>query len=993
MSVENRESTMHFTKKQIGSKALLGAVVVLVLSLPAAAEAIEKMGLPKGICVVLGLPRADRPDSVTNLAAGGEMLVYFQSPDAEDVLAVRQAAEAAGLLGTRVFADRGSWTRIHLGDNLAGAILVGPSARDKVSRRELLRVLHPEGKATLGDEQIVKPFPAGIDAWSHPQHGPNNNPLSNDKLARAPYRTQFLAEPMFCPMPIVTVAAAGRTFKAFGHITSRADQNPYVHTLLGINGYNGAILWRRKLKPGFMMYRNTMIATPEVLYLGDDESCKRIDARTGEVRDEIVIDPGISDGPVWKWMALQSNVLYALVGGQEVKTRLSVSDRSGMGHWSWKLPGEMVYKDPKTNFGFGRTMVAIDPIARKILWHHRETEHIDSRAVCMVGSRIYFYIPHKRLSCLDAETGKIVWQTSDADLLKAIGPDIEQQHPHTGFSPQIYMYSNDKYVFFAGPQRKGVIAVSAADGKFLWRSTDCVGMNHLILLPDALCSVTTYDKLGSGPRSGLRDYATGKLIGKLPTRWNCVRVTASTDSLFGRGAWGAGTWRYDVSSRKTEFISPMRPGCQDGVIVSNGLLYWGPWLCGACNISLYGHICLAPAGQGSPAEGDTLDASELAVAKPLEAQPSDWPCFRGDNQRSGITRVAIGAKATRRWMFKPPQAATPTAPITAGGLVFVADRAGVVRALDAGDGRPRWKAYTGGAVHYPPAFWNGRLYVGSADGRVYAYEAATGRLLWRFRAAPTERHIPVYGDLASTWPVAGGLVVDGGTVYAAAGITDYDGTHVYALDAMTGKVRWHNDSTGMLSKRAACGISLQGPLYLDGGKLCFQGGTVYKTAEFDLKTGKCLTKPVARARATSRTAFAPYFGRFAGVSPVRCELPDGKLLAANSWNVGVGLFGPALPDAPKTPRPRGPNRKTLWQKRRWTVQAVVVAGDSVLAAARTNTSRGGKSVLAALKLADGSDLWQHPLEAQAARDGIAVDHQGRILVSLADGRVLCLAGR
>ncbi len=49
-----------------------------------------------------------------------------------------------------------------------------------------------------------------------------------------------------------------------------------------------------------------------------------------------------------------------------------------------------------------------------------------------------------------------------------------------------------------------------------------------------------------------------------------------------------------------------------------------------------------------------------------------------------------------------------------------------------------------------PTIWNGRVLAGSGDGHVYALEAASGRLLWRFRAAPVERLIMVYGRLAST---------------------------------------------------------------------------------------------------------------------------------------------------------------------------------------------------------------------------------------------------
>ena len=37
-----------------------------------------------------------------------------------------------------------------------------------------------------------------------------------------------------------------------------------------------------------------------------------------------------------------------------------------------------------------------------------------------------------------------------------------------------------------------------------------------------------------------------------------------------------------------------------------------------------------------------------------------------------------------------------------------------------------------------------------------------------------------------------------GVIYAAAGIASYDGTHVYALDAVTGNLRWQNHTSGRL---------------------------------------------------------------------------------------------------------------------------------------------------------------------------------------------------
>src|SRR5207244_5017764 len=61
-------------------------------------------------------------------------------------------------------------------------------------------------------------------------------------------------------------------------------------------------------------------------------------------------------------------------------------------------------------------------------------------------------------------------------------------------------------------------------------------------------------------------------------------------------------------------------------------------------------------------------------------------------------------------------------------------------------------------------------YVGSGDGWIYCLEAATGKTQWRFRAAPVERTMPVYGSLSSTWPVGSGVLVEGGVAFAAAGI-------------------------------------------------------------------------------------------------------------------------------------------------------------------------------------------------------------------------------
>jgi outer membrane protein assembly factor BamB len=582
-------------------------------------------------------------------------------------------------------------------------------------------------------------------------------------------------------------------------------------------------------------------------------------------------------------MAIEDGILYALIGGTEAQIHTQRSRTPGLGHWPWGMWEGHDYKDPKTNFGFGRTFVAIDPSTKKILWHHNEKDYLDSRGVCMKNGRIYFYSPENFLACLDVKKKEIAWRTTASDLLKAIGPDGRAQHYVTGYSTTTFVKCNDKYILFAGPQRSRLVVASAEDGRLLWEKEG--GNLQLVLREDGFYAA------GPGGAGAKYAYKTGKVLVRLPNRRACTRATGSIDSIFFRTP--GGTVRVETASNTAQHIAPMRPPCQDGVIISDGQLFWGPWMCG-CQLSLYGHISLVSAG-----DFDFRPAINDSVSIPGQVE----------------TKWAVDATT-----------AMPTAPVVAGGVVFIGDRTGAVQAIDA-DGQQKWKAYTGGAVYFPPAVARGRVYAGSADGWVYAFEAATGRRLWRFRVGPAGRRIPVYGKLISTWPVSGGVLVNKGVVYAAAGIAHYDGTYVVALDAVTGKVKWYNDQSGTLSEKVNSGVSLQGSLSIRNNELCFEGGGVYQMARYDLETGKCLNTPHEGLNSRFHTAFYAYFPEYAQYESIMRGFPDGKLLRyTTSYEGGqhtnLALMGPVLKNAEaparRTDRPtdgrrRQPQRKTIWQ--------------------------------------------------------------------------------
>ncbi|MHC4521036.1 MAG: outer membrane protein assembly factor BamB family protein, partial [Planctomycetota bacterium] len=695
----------------------------------------------------------------------------------------------------------------------------------------------------LADRELVKPFPPGIDDWSHPYHGPDNNPQSLDQVSTAPYLTQFLAKPYYAPLTQVAVASAGRVFKAFGHVAFHEREEPYLSKLVAFNGYNGTILWKRDITPGIMVHRNTIIATPDVLYYGDDRSCKLIDTRTGKVLDEIIPSADVAGGTFWKWMGLEDGVLYAVVGEGEFQDRQTRWRRTVHG-WPWNRISEG-FNRPNHVWGFGRNVLAIDPQSKKVLWHYHEKQPIDTRAVSMKNGRIYLFRFGAFLTALDAKDGAVLWRKTPGNapqLFKTLGNDVNRQGANSQWRIACYTKCSDEALYFAGPQLERLLAVSTQDGSILWQHAH--GNFQLVLRDDGLyCLSGNRDAQVSLKLHPL----TGDVLAEIPTaKRGCARPNGSVDSILYRAL--GGSTRLAVDKLKPLWISPMRAECQDGVTIANGLLYWWPMTCD-CQLNIYGVTSLGPARdfdfRPTATDRERLEKGPAHDKRiPDKAtSPADWPTFRASNTAMATNQATVPARAQRRWQRMSRVAVRPTAATVADGRVFLGGSDGIVRCLDVATGHTRWTAYTGGSIRISPTLWNGRVFVGSGDGWVYSFDADSGQLIWRFRAAPVERKIPVYGSLMSTWPAASGVVVAEGVAYAAAGINNYDGTYVYALDARSGRIKWQNNTSGHLDPESKAGAGVQGHHLLHDGKLFLAGGNGLSPAVYDAKDGACLNDP------------------------------------------------------------------------------------------------------------------------------------------------------
>jgi eukaryotic-like serine/threonine-protein kinase len=119
-----------------------------------------------------------------------------------------------------------------------------------------------------------------------------------------------------------------------------------------------------------------------------------------------------------------------------------------------------------------------------------------------------------------------------------------------------------------------------------------------------------------------------------------------------------------------------------------------------------------------------------------------------------------------------------SSPAVAQGKVYFGSGDGNVYAIDAKSGVLAWKFATGDVVHASPAVAGNTVYIGSWDGRLYAIDAESGQQKWAFEAGQDPTYHNQVGFQSSP------AVVDG-TVYV--GCRD---AHVYALDAASGRKKW-----------------------------------------------------------------------------------------------------------------------------------------------------------------------------------------------------------
>ena len=216
----------------------------------------------------------------------------------------------------------------------------------------------------------------------------------------------------------------------------------------------------------------------------------------------------------------------------------------------------------------------------------------------------------------------------------------------------------------------------------------------------------------------------------------------------------------------------------------------------------------------------TTEAPEQKPKKSKKKDPTPWGTYAYDRERTHLSPYRHRPPSSRIWKIDAHDS-IEYPPSIGFGKVFLAQQKGLFLALSAKSGKPRWRKKTKRCMAASPTLARGVVYQSVMDfvpcpqarpgatGYVIAWDADTGKKLWKWRNAPVESSPLLMKNTlyVGTWDhgvyalnkkngrvrwrfqaddeVNTAAAYWKGTVYIAS-----DGGTVYALNARTGRLRW-----------------------------------------------------------------------------------------------------------------------------------------------------------------------------------------------------------
>ncbi|HEX5308912.1 MAG TPA: PQQ-binding-like beta-propeller repeat protein [Solirubrobacteraceae bacterium] len=157
------------------------------------------------------------------------------------------------------------------------------------------------------------------------------------------------------------------------------------------------------------------------------------------------------------------------------------------------------------------------------------------------------------------------------------------------------------------------------------------------------------------------------------------------------------------------------------------------------------------------------------------------------------TVYALNARTGRPLWTYHAAGAVKASPSASGGALYFGDYSGQIQAISERTGRRIWRSGSGGALLGSGTFYSsaavvyGRVFLGNTDGRVYAYDAKSGKLDWAVQTGAYVYSSPAVANAPGLGP----------TIYSGS----YDGSF-RAINARSGRVEWKYKAGGKISGSA-----------------------------------------------------------------------------------------------------------------------------------------------------------------------------------------------
>jgi len=774
---------------------LFSSICVGTVRADSGREILEATGVPGGVVVHVGCGDGEL---TRQLRANDRYVVQGLDVDEDDVAKARQRLRAAGVYGP-VSVDRFDGQNLPYVDDFANLVVV--SSEDRVPSAEIMRVLAPQGVAYEKDGSewrvTVKPWPEGMDEWTHYMHDPAGTCVSKDTLVGPPRRLKWVGSPRHARSHEHTaslhamVSAKGRLFYVIDEGSRASIQLPSKYVLTARDAFNGTILWKRELPdwfnhlfplksgPAYMPRR--LAAVDEVVYVsgGIGHKLLALDAATGKELHAYdgtatTVDLIVSEGVVFAVVDPDRKMVDYKQENPHCWTEMTRANKQ----WGWT--------------GQKQRLKAIHAASGNLLW---EKEVAAAPMSVAVNDTMLCLFDGESVVAYDRRSGKHLWSSEN----------VESGQPLivTGFAPKLVLHG--EYVLYSPAKR--IVALDAKTGKVLWDIKGKPRSGHhspedLFVIGDTVWAAGT----AAGRNSTFVGYdlKTGEQTKVYPNQvaafymhQRCYPGRATQKYLIPAAT---GTEFVDLATGEWEIHHWVRGGCIYGMMPANGMLYATPQAC-ACyyQSKLNGFNAMAAGERTLPAEPRNRLERGPAYSKVDPRTPKvgkeDWPTFRHDNRRTGCAKTDVPSEPRESWRVKFPGRVSQ--PSVAGGRLFVAAvDEHTVYALDESSGRELWSYTAGGRVDSPPTIYRGMAIFGSADGYVYAVRAEDGELAWRFRAAPIDQRLMSYEQIESVWPLPGSMLIEDGpsagqaVLYCVAGRNMFvdGGLRMLLLEPETGEL-------------------------------------------------------------------------------------------------------------------------------------------------------------------------------------------------------------